>query len=155
MTSSPVRLKAPWRVVPSGNCLAVEDATGLRLAYVPFEEAGDSLATGRILTSDDARLVAEGIANLPDILGRIGDGAAEPAAAPARVRVAPEAAADEDETRPRSRWSDGPGPLRSVLKIAIPAAIMAVILLLLLEALTIPATVEVDPANWLGTSRRR
>ena len=48
---------------------AVMDATGLRLAYVYFAEGQRGFHMGRP-TTDEARRIANGIARLPELLGK-------------------------------------------------------------------------------------
>ena len=59
---------APWTVRDLGSAFAVEDASGLRLVYVYFDDDPDRRNTGKLLSRDEAAKIAVGVANLPELL---------------------------------------------------------------------------------------
>jgi hypothetical protein len=66
----PRRFPAPWRAVSTPGGWCVEDATGMRLAYVYGDDTPEGV-NQRKLTRDEARRIAAGIARIPE---RHGDG---------------------------------------------------------------------------------
>jgi hypothetical protein len=66
----PRRLTPPWRVVEHEGSFVVQDANGLPLGYVYFEDdfkRNWAIIGGR-LTKDEARRVANGFARLPELI---------------------------------------------------------------------------------------
>ena len=63
------RFPAPWRAVSTLGGWCVEDATGMRLAYVYGDDRPEGV-NERKLTCDKARRIAAGIARIPDRQGR-------------------------------------------------------------------------------------
>src|SRR5690242_6083777 len=104
MATSLRRLPAPWTVTPFEGGYAVEESGGVRLDSVYFGVGAEERPD--MLTPDDARLVATGIAHLPELIR-----ASEPLpdalpqerlAAPARpVRPPPKAAVEPAASRVR------------------------------------------------------
>jgi len=64
----PRRMPAPWYVHEIAGGFVVIDAGGRRLAYVYCDPAQRGANT-EMLTPDEARRVASGIARLPELLG--------------------------------------------------------------------------------------
>lgn len=62
------RLSAPWRIVETPGGLAIHDASGLPLCYLYFEDdrTRRSAYQENILSSEEARRIADAIVNLPD-----------------------------------------------------------------------------------------
>lgn len=66
----PRRFKRPWAVVENEGSFVVQDATGLPLVYIYFEDdikRNWAIIGGR-LTKDEARRVAAHTARLPDYI---------------------------------------------------------------------------------------
>ena len=64
------RLPAPWTVEEyRGLSYIVRDANNFAVAYVYFTNEPGRRATAGLMTKDEARKVAAGIAKLPDLLG--------------------------------------------------------------------------------------
>ncbi|MFO1147839.1 MAG: hypothetical protein U1E62_05625 [Alsobacter sp.] len=151
------RLPAPWTVTPFDGGYAVEDSSGVRLAYVYF--APESGSRPDLLSQEDARLVATGIAHLPDLMRAAGTPSpvpppAERIAAADTPRPEPDAApASPRPARPRltttieHRGPEPAAPVRSrstwraaLLPWVLPGSLMALGLVLLLLAFDDPAT---------------
>jgi hypothetical protein len=66
--TEPRRLPPPWRVVEHPESFMVEDANGVPLAFVNFEDDSDRRKLLNRLTSDKAWRVASNIAKLPNLL---------------------------------------------------------------------------------------
>ena len=63
-------LPAPWTVEEyRGISYIVRDANNFAVAYVYFANEPGRRATAGLMTKDEARKVAAGIAKLPDLLG--------------------------------------------------------------------------------------
>ena len=64
------RFPAPWIVEEyRGISYIVRDANKFPVAYVYFESEPGRRAAANLMTKDEARKVAAGIAKLPDLLG--------------------------------------------------------------------------------------
>jgi hypothetical protein len=64
------RFPAPWTVEEyRGISYIVRDANNFAVAYVYFANEPGRRATAGLMTKDEARKVAAGIAKLPDLLG--------------------------------------------------------------------------------------
>ena len=65
-----VRFPAPWTVEEyRGISYIARDANNFAVAYVYFANEPGRRATAGLMTKDEARKVAAGIAKLPDLLG--------------------------------------------------------------------------------------
>ena len=65
------RFPAPWTVEEyRGISWTVRDANNFAVAYVYFENEPGRRAAARLMTKDEARKIAAGIAKLPDLLIR-------------------------------------------------------------------------------------
>jgi hypothetical protein len=62
------RFPPPWTVEETAPCFIVKDANGLAVAYVYFEDDPGRRAAASLLTRDEARHIAAGIARLPELL---------------------------------------------------------------------------------------
>ena len=65
-------LPPPWTVERIAGGLKVIDANGQSLAYVNSREAEDAAQIAKVLTEDEARRIASGIAKLPSLIGQGG-----------------------------------------------------------------------------------
>jgi hypothetical protein len=69
MIEPPRRLfMRPWKVIEHDNSYEVQDAVGLPLASVYFENETIQKSSKRLLSKDEARRVAAQIARLPTLL---------------------------------------------------------------------------------------
>jgi Phage integrase family len=68
MTGHPRRFPPPWTVEETQPCFIVRDHSGQALAFVYFEEEPGRRAAASLLTRDEARRIAAGIARLPELL---------------------------------------------------------------------------------------
>jgi hypothetical protein len=59
------RCPPPWSVEELDACFVVRDRNGQQLAYVYFEEEPGRRSAAKLLTKDEARRIAVGIAKLP------------------------------------------------------------------------------------------
>jgi hypothetical protein len=59
------RCPPPWSVEELDVCFVVRDRNGQQLAYVYFEEEPGRRSAAKLLTKDEARRIAVGIAKLP------------------------------------------------------------------------------------------
>jgi hypothetical protein len=65
---TPRRFPPPWSIEDSLEAFIVKDAGGQALAYLYFEnEAQRRLSTAKLLTRDEAFLIAVNIAKLPSV----------------------------------------------------------------------------------------
>jgi hypothetical protein len=65
------RFLAPWTVEEyCGISYIVRDANNFAVAYVYFEREPGRRATAHLMTKDEARKIAAGIAKLPELLMR-------------------------------------------------------------------------------------
>ena len=62
------RFPPPWTVEDHLACFIVKDANGLAVSYVYFESEPGRRAAANLMTKDDARRIAAGIAPLPELL---------------------------------------------------------------------------------------
>jgi len=62
------RFIRPWKVIERDNSYEVQDAVGLPLASVYFENETIQKSSKRLLSKDEARRVAAQIARLPTLL---------------------------------------------------------------------------------------
>jgi hypothetical protein len=65
----PRRFPAPWRVEKIPGGYVVRDATGQTLAYVSGRASEAEAIQAKVLTDGEARLIADCIAQLPQLLG--------------------------------------------------------------------------------------
>jgi hypothetical protein len=56
---SPRRFPAPWSIVESNACFIVKDSDGQPLAYVYFENEPGRRSSAKLLTRDEAFLIAK------------------------------------------------------------------------------------------------
>jgi len=69
MTDHPRRFPAPWTVEEyRGITYIVRDANRFAVAYVFFEWEPGRRRAANLMTKDEARKIAAGIAKLPDLL---------------------------------------------------------------------------------------
>ena len=62
------RFPPPWTVEEANNaCFVVKDANGFAVSYLYFEQEGRRAAVN-LMTKDEARRIAAGIARLPELL---------------------------------------------------------------------------------------
>jgi len=64
------RFPSPWSVEERETCFAVRDKKGQPLAYIDFEDDAGSQSAGKVLTRDEARVIAADVAKLPELLTR-------------------------------------------------------------------------------------
>jgi hypothetical protein len=64
------RFPAPWTVETIAGGLVVRDANGQSLAYVYSREPPEAAHMAKVLTEDEARCIASGIAKLPNLLAK-------------------------------------------------------------------------------------
>jgi hypothetical protein len=70
MADEPRRFSAPWTVEEyRGISYIVRDANNFAVAYIYFESEPGRRAAAHLMTKDEARKIANGIAQLPDLLG--------------------------------------------------------------------------------------
>jgi hypothetical protein len=62
------RFPAPWTAEETDACFIVRDANGRPLSYVYFEDEPGRRASANLMTKDEARRIAAGIARLPELL---------------------------------------------------------------------------------------
>jgi hypothetical protein len=156
MATPPRRLPAPWTVTPFEGGFAVQDARGVPLAFV-YHVTG-AASPPDMLTAEDARLVATGIAHLPDLL-RMAEQAAlmepqeppRPAVIPPPVPDPPPAARDDPRgpavaskagaARLAERAQpDRPARRGPLMRWMVPASLMLITLVVLLQVFDEPAT---------------
>ena len=70
--ASPRRFPQPWHVEHTPGGYKVLDASGQALVYVYARETRAEADTAKVLTMDEARRIANNIAKLPTLLGKIG-----------------------------------------------------------------------------------
>jgi hypothetical protein len=68
VTAGSRRFPPPWSVEETASCFIVRDANGQALAFVYCEDEPGRRATAKLLTRDEARRIAAGIARLPELL---------------------------------------------------------------------------------------
>jgi hypothetical protein len=63
------RFPAPWTFEEANNaCFVVKDANGFAVSYVYFQGEPGRRAAANLMTKDEARRIATGIARLPELL---------------------------------------------------------------------------------------
>ena len=62
------RFPPPWSIEEVKGCFVVRDKKGQPLAYVDYEDVAGPPSAGKVLTRDEARLIADDIATLPELL---------------------------------------------------------------------------------------
>ncbi len=63
------RFPQPWTFDEYNNaCFIVRDANKFPVAYIYFEEDSGRRASANLMTKDEARRIAAGIARLPELL---------------------------------------------------------------------------------------
>lgn len=63
------RFPPPWTPERTPGGYVIRDANGQALAYVYARESAHEAETAKVLTMDEARRIAAGIAKLPALLG--------------------------------------------------------------------------------------
>jgi hypothetical protein len=63
----PRRFRPPWSIEEGSACFIVKDAGGQALAYIYFENEPGRRSSGKLLTRDEAFLIAVNIAKLPSV----------------------------------------------------------------------------------------
>jgi hypothetical protein len=64
------RFPPPWRAEPMPGGYVVRDANGQALAFVYSRDNPAEARQAKVLTVDEARRIAAGIARLPELLGK-------------------------------------------------------------------------------------
>jgi hypothetical protein len=63
------RFPPPWTIEEANNaCFIVKDASGFAVSYVYFESEAARRTASNLMTKDEARRTAAGIARLPELL---------------------------------------------------------------------------------------
>ena len=68
--TEPRRFPPPWSIDELEACFVVIDSAEQTLAYVYFEEEPGRRSAAKLLTRDEARRIAAGVAKLPELLRR-------------------------------------------------------------------------------------
>jgi len=63
----PRRFPPPWSIEESSACFIVRDGDTLALAYVYYENESGRRSSAKLLTRDEAFLIAVNIAKLPSV----------------------------------------------------------------------------------------
>lgn len=69
MSSAPGQLPPPWRIDLSLSGYIIRDANGRDLARVPFRHDEAEAMKANVLTYNEARVIAEAIARIPELFG--------------------------------------------------------------------------------------
>ena len=69
--TSPRRFPPPWSAEVQPNYYVVRDADGQQIAYIYYSNDPDQRSAAKLLTKDEARQIAVGIAKSPWVGERI------------------------------------------------------------------------------------
>ena len=58
----------PWTLSGNANCYRVEEANGVRVAYVYLRNNGSTASQADMMSRDGARRIASNIAKLPELV---------------------------------------------------------------------------------------
>jgi len=83
----PRRFPPPWSIEESEACFIVRDRDKQALAYVYFDNEQGRRSSAKLLTRDEAFLIAVNIAKLPSVPGQILKGIQRPPNSASRGRL--------------------------------------------------------------------